>query len=68
MTYRGHYRNGVIVLDEPVELPEGAEVQIVSEERRSLAERLKDIVGIAPDLPEDMSLNHDHYLHGMPKK
>src|ERR1051326_6804047 len=28
MTYRGHVRNGQIMLDEPAGLPEGAEVQI----------------------------------------
>ena len=28
MTYRGHVKNGVVVLDEPVKLPEGAEVKV----------------------------------------
>ena len=28
MTLRGHVRNGVIVLDEPAELPEGTEVRV----------------------------------------
>ncbi len=28
MTYRGRVRNGVIVLDEPAALPEGAEVDV----------------------------------------
>jgi hypothetical protein len=28
MTYRGHVRNGQILLDEPVELPEGVAVDI----------------------------------------
>ena len=28
MTYRGHVKNGQIALDEPVRLPEGAEVQV----------------------------------------
>lgn len=28
MTYRGHIRNGRITLDEPVDLPEGARVQV----------------------------------------
>ena len=28
MTYRGHIKNGQITLDEPIELPEGAEVRI----------------------------------------
>lgn len=28
MTYRGHVKNGQIMLDEPVRLPEGAEVNV----------------------------------------
>jgi len=28
MTYRGHVKQGVIVLDSPVQLPEGAEVEV----------------------------------------
>lgn len=28
MTYRGHVRNGTVVLDPPAELPEGAAVEI----------------------------------------
>lgn len=28
MTYKGHVENGVVVLDDPTRLPEGAEVRI----------------------------------------
>jgi hypothetical protein len=28
MTYRGHVRNGQILLDDPVQLPEGAQVNV----------------------------------------
>lgn len=28
MVLRGHVRNGVVVLDQPTELPEGAEVRV----------------------------------------
>ena len=28
MTYRGHIKNGVVTLDEPATLPEGAEVNV----------------------------------------
>jgi len=28
MSYPGHVRNGVVVLDEPVDLPEGAAVRV----------------------------------------
>lgn len=28
MTYRGHIKNGQVTLDEPAQLPEGAEVRV----------------------------------------
>ncbi|HEX6985799.1 MAG TPA: hypothetical protein VF170_10490 [Planctomycetaceae bacterium] len=28
MTYRGHVKGGVVVLDDPVSLPEGSEVEV----------------------------------------
>jgi predicted DNA-binding antitoxin AbrB/MazE fold protein len=28
MAYRGHFENGVVVFDEPVDLPEGAPVRV----------------------------------------
>ena len=34
----------------------------------SIYERLKDFVGKAEGLPPDMSVNHDHYLYGVPKR
>ena len=70
MSFQGHIENGVVVFDEPVSLPEGTTVRIeviAVEPRPTLAERFKDIIGTARDLPEDMADNHDHYLHGTPK-
>ncbi len=71
MTYSGRVKDGVIVLDPPVDLPEGTEVRVVSIEdapAQTLAERFADVIGAASDLPEDMAENHDHYLHGAPKR
>jgi hypothetical protein len=71
MTYKGHVKNGMVVLDDPVKLPDGAEVRVeVLEPARelTLAERLKDVIGIVKGMPRDMARNHDHYLHGKPKK
>lgn len=34
---------------------------------RSLAERLANVMGKATGLPPDASVNHDHYLYGLPK-
>ncbi len=71
MTYRGHVQGGVVILDDETSLPEGTVVAIEpieSVRQMTLAERYKDIIGIAPDLPPDMAENHDHYIHGTPKK
>ena len=78
MTYRGHVQNGVVVLDGPAELPEGAEVEVslaggvdaASDDSSvpTLYERLKPIIGIAEGLPADFAANHDLYAHGRPAK
>jgi len=73
MTYRGRVKNGVIVLDDSAALPDGTEVQIEAvngedKDGPTLAERLQDVIGIAEGLPSDMARNHDHYIHGAPKK
>jgi hypothetical protein len=72
MTYRGHVKNGVVVLDEQISLPEGAEVEVspkVAETQPpTWAEVFKDVIGKAEGLPADSSINHDHYLYGTPKK
>lgn len=72
MTYRGRVKNGVIVLDPPASLPEGAEVEVSAvpgeEPVPTLAERYRDLIGILDGLPPDASMNHDHYLYGAPKR
>jgi hypothetical protein len=35
---------------------------------RTLAERLANVMGKATGLPSDVSVNHDHYLYGVPKR
>jgi hypothetical protein len=34
----------------------------------SVWEKLRSVSGKAKDLPPDMAANHDHYLHGLPKR
>jgi hypothetical protein len=71
MTYRGHVKNGQITLDQPVALPEGAEVnvELVSngQEQPTIWDKLRALAGTI-DGPEDWAKNHDHYIHGTPKK
>jgi hypothetical protein len=35
---------------------------------RSLADRLRNVIGKAKNLPPDASVNHDYYLYGLPKQ
>jgi hypothetical protein len=77
MVYTGHVKNGAIVLDEPVTLPEGVAVRIElaettdtadEESGPSFTERYAQFIGKAEGLPEDAAENHDHYLYGTPKR
>jgi hypothetical protein len=79
MVYRGRVRNGVVVLEGPAKLEDGAEVTVrpVRKAARAsrktkrlptLYEQLKPFIGMANGLPRDMSVNHDHYLYGTPKR
>jgi len=75
MAYRGHVRNNVIVLEGGVSLPEGSEVLVEPVQpgpedagKEPLFERLADLVGSAEGLPEGLAENHDHYIHGTPKR
>lgn len=69
MTYSGHVENGVIVLDEvPTALPEGTKVRVelvtAEQPRRTIAERLQNIIGKAEGLPPDASISIDDRLYG----
>ena len=81
MTLTAKVRNGRIELPDGVHVPDGAEVQIIlptpapaeSEEPSeglgpTLYETLKDFIGKAEGLPADFADEHDHYLHGAPRR
>ena len=76
MSLEGRIHDGTVVFNEPVPLAEGTRVRVeplppvVSEpkDQRSLLDQLGDVVGAVDDLPEDLALQHDHYLYGTPKK
>lgn len=79
MTYRGRMRNGVVVLDDPASIPDGAPVSVrplkarrpagaLAKRRRTVYERYKRFIGLAKGMPADFSINHDHYLYGTPKR
>jgi len=73
MTYRGKVTNGMVVLEDPHVFQEGTEVRVVAVRRSrkrklSLSEKLLKWAGRAKGLPCDLAENHDHYLHGRPKR
>lgn len=71
MTISGVVRDGVVVLDAGICLPEGTRVvveatQTPAEEPLSPAFSIGDL---AADVgPEDFATNIDHYLYGHPKQ
>jgi hypothetical protein len=82
MTIRGKVSKGKVLLENPKALADGTEVEVRPVKRRkpaaksaktktpprSLADRLRSVIGKAKNLPADASVNHDYYLYGIPKK
>lgn len=79
MTILGHIQNGMIVLDEATTLPDGMKVRVAimpvgsdapatTDPPKTLYERYQSIIGVIDDMPEDFAEQHDHYIHGTPKK
>lgn len=72
--YFGIFKDGVVLPDLPISLPNGTKVRIELIDREKVEEiscliaDLKALAGTAIDLPADLARNHDHYLHGTPKK
>jgi len=62
----------------PIHVPDGTRVEITlppasggnaaAENGETLYDSLKDFIGAAQGLPEDFAAEHDHYLHGTPKR
>lgn len=73
MVYRGRVKNGEIVLDPGVRLPDGAEVRIeLAPIERPEGQRGRDPLFQMADLAvetgiSDLATNIDHYLYGHPK-
>jgi len=77
------YDHGVFRPVEPLALSERLRVRLRVEDQNgtelsksceaeselpTLLERMKNFVGTVHDLPEDSSINLDHYLYGTPKR
>ena len=76
MEIRGKVNGGVVVLDDPHALPDGAVVRIepVAEQQmeepegRTVWDALLEWSGCVKGLPSDLAEQHDHYLYRTPKR
>ena len=81
MELRGRIQGGVVVLENGTKLPDGTEVIVLPrssipgekpEPMPAIGEKLAQLAEWAEQqpssLPEDLAANHDHYLHGLPKR
>lgn len=72
MTLHGTFNKGIVVLDQPAPWPEGTRVEVIvqagDEKKLTLSERLLRHAGTVSDLPTDMAEQHNHYIHGTPKR
>ena len=83
MTYQGVVQNGAVVLHNGATLPEGTLVSVVpvtpavpeaakGDDSPTVWQKLAELGRWAEtqetDLPVDLAENHDHYLHGVPKR
>ena len=77
MEMTGTITNGTVVLDVPYSIPEGTKVKVRVERAvevksemapSAVGKRLLKHAGTVAGLPADMAEQHDHYLHGTPKK
>jgi len=72
MTLMGVVQNGMIVLEAGGTLPEGTRVKVVPEPAEGTEKPtfldLLEFAGCMPDMPPDFAQQHDHYIHGTPKK
>ncbi|MEX2174932.1 MAG: hypothetical protein WD872_11260 [Pirellulaceae bacterium] len=76
MTIAGTLQNGVVVFDEPPQFPDGTRVEVVipavasspEENQEPTLRSLLEVAGTVKGLPADFAEQHDHYIHGTPKR
>ena len=71
MAFHGRVKGGVVLFEAEAP-PEGSEVrvEVVTSEspRLTVWDKLRKFAGTVKGLPPDMARNHDHYIHGAPKR
>ena len=72
MTFTGKVVKGAIILPPNVKLPEGLQLEVtipeLAAQTATIHERLLKFAGIIKDVPPDFARNHDHYIHGAPRR
>ena len=72
MTYQGTVKNGVVLLPADAALPDGTPVEVQPVATPAPGpdplDELLRIAGKIDGLPCDLAVQHDHYLHGTPKR
>ena len=71
LTIEAVYENGVLKPTQPLPLPDQARVRLTVETSDGAAPRFAEFLDLArdlPDAPADLSVQHDHYLYGTPKR
>lgn len=71
MSYTGTVERGVVKLPPEAAWPDGTSVRVEKVEtpaRNTLTRRLREIAAQLGGLPEDWAEQHDHYIHGAPKR
>ena len=72
MSYTGTIENGVVKLPPEVAWSDGTKVRLEKIEpppgRNEFTRRLREIAAQLDGLPRDWAEQHDHYIHGTPKR
>ncbi len=72
MSVIGVVENGKVVLPSETKLPNGTRVRVeplpAEGPEAPLVDAFREYIGIFDDLPSDLARNHDHYIHGAPKR
>ncbi len=69
MEVHGTIKDGVVVLDTPIQVPDGTRVKVeIADGGQDPGEWAKDFLGCVEDMPEDASVNYHHTLYGARKR
>lgn len=76
MVYEGTVTNGAVVLDNGAPIRDGTRVQVIVPEAKAAPPETDEptlkwmlkYAGAIDDMPSDFAAQHDHYIHGTPKR